>query len=105
MFKRFKIKIRLLVAFLAAGILPLLAISFFALSNASDSLTREAFARLEAVENLKGKHVEDYFNRLRAVLLNARKDIRVQNAVLGLEKAFEQGRDSWKAAPGHMTAI
>lgn len=109
MFKRFKIKIRLLVAFLAAGILPLLVISFFALSNASDSLTREAFARLEAVENLKGRHVEDYLNRLRAVLLNTRKDIRVQNAVLGLEKAFEQGRDSWRAGvgpyDGHMKEI
>lgn len=96
MFKRFKIKIRLLVAFLAAGILPLLVISFFALSNASDSLTREAFARLEAVENLKGKHVEDYLNRLRATLLNAHKDIRVQNAILDLEKAFEQDRESWR---------
>ncbi|MDA8136336.1 MAG: HAMP domain-containing protein, partial [Desulfobacteraceae bacterium] len=109
MFKRFKIKIRLLVAFLAAGILPLLVISFFALSNASDSLTREAFARLEAVENLKGKHVEDYLNRLRAVLLNTRKDIRVQKAVLGLDKAFEQGRDSWRAGvgqyDGHMKEI
>jgi methyl-accepting chemotaxis protein len=97
MFKRFKIKIRLLIAFLAAGILPLLAISYFALSNASESLTREAFARLEAVENLKGRHMEDYLNRLQSILLNTRKDIRVQNAILDLEKAFAQDKESWRA--------
>ncbi|MFA5906030.1 MAG: methyl-accepting chemotaxis protein [Desulfobacula sp.] len=96
MFKRFRIKIKLLFAFLAAGILPLVVISAFALSNATNSLTLEAFARLEAVQNLKGKHIEDYFNRLYAVLLDTRKDMRVQNAVSDLEKAFEQGKEPWQ---------
>ena len=100
MFKGFKIKVRLLAVFLAAGILPLFVISLIALSTATDSLTREAFARLEAVQNLKGKHVEDYFNQLQAILLNTRKDMRVQNAIQDLEKAFEQGKEPWRTSMG-----
>jgi len=92
MFSRFKIKTRLLVAFLLAGILPMAAISLYALSTASEALTQEAYAKLEAVQKLKGRHVEGYLAQMLESLNVLKDDPTMRNALYEFENAFQSGK-------------
>lgn len=61
MFKRMKLGTKLLIAFLAVGVIPLAISSFVSLNQTSKALSHEAFSQLESVRDIKKKQIEQYF--------------------------------------------
>jgi len=63
MFK--KIDVKILIAFLAVGIIPLAVSSYFSSSRSAEALTRESFHQLHSVQAIKQKQVETFFKERR----------------------------------------
>ncbi len=62
MFKKMKLGTKLLIAFLAVGVIPLAITATLSLNKASDSLTKVAFNQLEGVREIKKAQIEQFFN-------------------------------------------
>jgi methyl-accepting chemotaxis protein len=89
MFKRFKIRSKLLAVFLVAGILPMALISLYALFSASGALTEEAIAKLEAVQQLKRKAIEVHLSELAHKLALIKSNPYTRYALMEFKTAFE----------------
>ncbi len=66
------------------------------------TLRQEAFAKLEAIQEIKKSQLNDYMASMKASLHGLKDDPYIQTAMLELNKAFENGGDSinsptWKA--------
>ncbi len=61
MFKKMKLGTKLLVAFLAVGVLPAAVIGITALIKSQNALTDIAYEKLEAVGEIKHDQISDYF--------------------------------------------
>jgi methyl-accepting chemotaxis protein len=61
MFKRMKLGTKLLITFLAVGILPLAISSMVSLNRTSSALTHEVFSQLKGVREIKKYQVEQFF--------------------------------------------
>ncbi len=61
MFKDMKLGTKLLVAFLSVGLIPFAIVSLFAVNNASDALSKQAFGQLESVRGIKKAQIERFF--------------------------------------------
>lgn len=61
MFSKFSIKVKLLVALLCVGIVPLAVMAIVALTKAGSALHQQAFNQLEAVRGIKKAQVEEFF--------------------------------------------
>jgi len=61
MFKKMKLGTKLMIAFLAVGVIPFAAVGLIALMESSDALTRQAYGQLEAVRGIKKAEIEKYF--------------------------------------------
>jgi methyl-accepting chemotaxis protein len=62
MFKNLKIGTKLVIAFLAVGIIPFSAIGIISLLKAENALEKQAFAQLEAVRGIKKAQIEKFFD-------------------------------------------
>jgi methyl-accepting chemotaxis protein len=89
MFKGLKIKSKLLVAFLVAGILPMAAISLYALLSASGAMSYEAIAKLEAVQQLKRTAIEAYLSELAHKLKLIKDNPYTRYALMEFQTALE----------------
>ncbi|MBF0120589.1 MAG: methyl-accepting chemotaxis protein [Desulfobacterales bacterium] len=57
-----KLGTKLLVAFLLVGIIPFAILGFISLSNASKSLSHEAFSQLESIRDIKADSIERFLD-------------------------------------------
>jgi len=64
MFKNMKLGTKLLVAFLAVGVIPFALIGIISLSTAGDALSKQAFGQLVGLRGIKKAQIEGYFNDL-----------------------------------------
>ena len=62
MAKNMKLGTKLLISFLAVGIIPFLLVSLIAYSNSSKALNAEAFSKLEAVQEAKSDAIKEYLS-------------------------------------------
>ncbi len=58
--KGMRLSTKLLVAFLAVGIIPFAMMGIFSLKASSNSLSEQAFGKLQAVQNIKQQYIESY---------------------------------------------
>jgi len=58
--KNVKLKPKLISLFLIVSIIPLILISWISISNAQKALEKDAFAKLEAIRNIKKNYIENY---------------------------------------------
>ncbi len=65
MVKDIKLATKLLVGFLAVGILPFAIIGIASLNKASSALSNQAFNQLEGVREIKKAQIESFFNERR----------------------------------------
>lgn len=63
MLKRQSLRTKLLIAFIAVGIIPAGVIGGFAISNAIVSLSKAAFEKIDAVETIKKNQIQAYFEQ------------------------------------------
>ncbi|MBN1847912.1 MAG: methyl-accepting chemotaxis protein [Deltaproteobacteria bacterium] len=82
MIKNFTIRTKLLVSFLAAGIIPFAIIGITSLSTARDVLSKQAFEKLKTSQEIKKAQVEDFFKKCRS-------DLRVLSLNPGLAEAIK----------------
>ena len=61
-----KINVKIIIAFLAIGIIPLAVSSYFSTSRSARALTKESFHQLHSVQAIKHKQVESFFKERKA---------------------------------------
>ncbi|HSO21016.1 MAG TPA: methyl-accepting chemotaxis protein, partial [Desulfosarcina sp.] len=94
MFKRLKIKIKLIAAFLAVSLVPLGLVAFIALHRAGEALSDEAVAKFTAVQETKRNHIEDYFMRVRTSMKIIKDDPFLHQCLTAFANAFEENDNS-----------
>ena len=65
MLKKISIKMKLIISFILAGLVPIVLISWEALSNSEAAIEHEAFNQLESVTKLKKIQIENFFKTIR----------------------------------------
>ena len=62
MFKNMKLGTKLLLAFLAVGVIPFAFVGLTSLMESSEALNKQAYGQLEAVRGIKKNQIENYFS-------------------------------------------
>src|SRR3989344_4218442 len=83
------LKAKILLSFLAVGVLPLSSVGIYSYMKSSESLQNEALTKLESVRNLKSKTIERYFNLICDQALSTAHNEGVKGAVVGLKEGFD----------------
>ena len=60
--KNLNLKAKLLILFLACGLIPLFVVGIFAYSVSQDSLEYASFNQLKGVQAIKKAQIEQFFN-------------------------------------------
>ncbi len=81
---RFKIKPKLIIAFLAVGLLPILVLSAIVINKSGSALENQANSQLEAVTQIKKIQVEGVISRIRNDALALAESEFVQTAYMKL---------------------
>ena len=89
MFKKFKLKTKLLVAFLCVGIIPFGVMAIVALNKAGSALHDQAFAQMESMRDVKKGQVLHYLQTISNQALTFSQDHMIVSAMDGFSKAFE----------------
>ena len=79
MFKHMKLGTKLMVAFLAVGVIPFAAVGVTSLLKSSEALTKQAYGQLRAVRGIKKAQIESFFKERRgdmAVLVKTVETLR-----------------------------
>ena len=92
MSKFMKLGPKLLMVFLAVGIIPMGVVAYFSMSTGSESLSKQAFAQLERVRDIKRQAVSDYFQLVSDQLATFSKNKMIVEAVQEFRDRFETFR-------------
>ena len=63
--KNIKLRTKMLVAFMAVGLVPFCLVGAFSLFKSSEALSKQAFRQLEGIREVKKIQVNNYFNTMR----------------------------------------
>jgi methyl-accepting chemotaxis protein len=88
MFKHMKLGTKLLVAFLAVGVIPFAVIGVISLLKASSALEKQAFAQLESIRDVKKKQVARYLQTVKDQMLTFSEDRMIIDAMGQFGQAF-----------------
>ncbi len=99
-----KIRARLLVSFLACGLIPMLALTIVNYTNSNrnatalqelavDSLREKSIQQLTAICRIKKQQVEDYLGQIRNQVITLSEDKMVVQAMQGFSDAFGKYRE------------
>jgi methyl-accepting chemotaxis protein len=72
-----KLSVKLIVAFLSVGLIPLIVASFLALNQASTEMEKKVFDRLSAVRDLKAHELKSYFKNNESQLKSLAQTVAV----------------------------
>lgn len=86
--KDLRIGTKLLVAFLLIGTLPLIVGSLVMLAHVRQELSKEAFTKLEAVQKIKKRQIEDYFAFIDSQVKTLSSDDMIVRATKEFTSAF-----------------
>ena len=86
------LKKKLLVAFLSAGLIPLLIGGFIVNQQASDALETAAFKQLESLREVKRREIENYFQTIHDQVLTMSESTMTIFAMNTLRKGFHQDK-------------
>lgn len=90
MIRNMKLRTKLIVVFLAVGIIPFAVIGTSSLIKAGGALSAASFDKLEAVQSIKKGQIKDYFETMAAQLRVLKDDPFVKQALLELNAVFEK---------------
>ncbi|BBO91599.1 hypothetical protein [Desulfosarcina ovata] len=92
MSKKFKLKFKLLVAFLSVGIIPFAVMAIVALNEANSALHDQAFAQMESMRDVKKGQVLDYLQTIKDQALTFSEDRMIISAMDEFSTAFKTFR-------------
>ena len=90
--KHMKLGTKLLVAFLAVGVIPFSAIGITSLIKASNSLKTQAFAQLESMREVKKNQVVHYLETIENQAITFSDNPGIVNAMAQFTEAFHAFR-------------
>ena len=61
MFKKMKLGTKLIVAFLAVGVIPFATIGIISLTKSSNAISDQAYGQLKGVRGIKKTQIENFF--------------------------------------------
>jgi len=96
MFRKLKIKTKLLATFISVSLIPLIFVTFIAINKASQALEDEAIAKFTAVQEAKRNHIKDYFTKLQTSVKIIKNDPYLQASMATFNDAFEQNGNTVK---------
>ncbi len=88
--QKLSLKVKLIVAFLMAGLLPMLAVAIYSYGKSSSALENEALKKLVAVRNIKGSAVKRYFEGIRDQVQTFSHDVMVEDAMQAFTESFKE---------------
>jgi methyl-accepting chemotaxis protein len=88
MFRNMKLGTKLLVAFLAVGVIPFAVIGVMSLLKASSALEKQAFAQLESIRDVKKNQVARYLQTVKDQMATFSEDRMIIDATGQLGHAF-----------------
>lgn len=86
---RWSLKLKLILSFLLAGLLPMLAVGIYSYYKSTEALEKEAIDKLVAVRNIKGDAVKRYFEGIKNQALTFSHDVMIQDAMVQFSEAFK----------------
>jgi methyl-accepting chemotaxis protein len=89
MFKQFKLKTKLLSAFLAVGIIPFAVIALVAEHQAGDALSAQAFNQMVSMRDVKKKQIEQYLGTIKDQMLIFSEDLMTVSAMKEFAAAYD----------------
>ena len=97
-----KLSVKLIVAFLSVGLIPLIVASFLALNQASNEMEKKVLDRMNAVRDLKAHELKSYFNNKENALKSLAQTVAVwetaeKSKLNGLLSAKKHEVDSYFA--------
>lgn len=87
MLRRYNIKERFLFVFLTVGLLPILALCIFSLTQVNAEMTRMVESRLTSIEHTKKEQIEDYLDSIMKQVSNLSMDDMYIDALKNFDKA------------------
>lgn len=85
MFRNITLKLKLLISFLAVGIIPFAIISIYSLLKSSDAIQNQVISQLQSIKHLRKTAIENSFQQRQAQL-----DVLVRTAATFTEVAFKE---------------
>ncbi|MBT4838353.1 MAG: HAMP domain-containing protein [Methylococcales bacterium] len=91
--KNLSLKIKLIFGFMLVGIITFILVDLIAVNTASDSLEKEAYAKLIAIRDNKKSSIEYYFNFIRDQIILQSKHPMVVDATKAFKQHFKSYRE------------
>ncbi len=98
MFKDLRIRTKLLIAFLAVGVIPFAIIAITSLNRSSAVISKQVFDQLKTVQEIKKAQVEELFKRCRSDMMVLSKNPALPEAIPWLLMSFNEDRSMKKEA-------
>jgi methyl-accepting chemotaxis protein len=86
---KMKLKTKLLVAFLAVGVIPFTILAVVATHKAGNALSKQAFDQLVSIRDIKKGQVERYLQHIKDQAITFSEDGMIVNAMSKLDYAFD----------------
>ena len=91
MFRKLKLGSKMIISFLLVGAIPFGIVGLASLQQASSALEKQAFSQLEAVQTLKKKQLENYFDQIKINMKSVRSNPTFLSAMEEFTSAFNDG--------------
>ncbi len=88
-----KLGTKLILSFLAIGLLPLAIIGIISMNKTADSLLSEKFNQLESIREIKAKAITSYLQTVHDQVLTLSEDRMIVEAMSGFRMAFNEARN------------
>ncbi|MFC1534641.1 hypothetical protein ACFL7M_14905, partial [Thermodesulfobacteriota bacterium] len=89
MFNNMLIKTRLLISFLAVGIMPFAIMGITSLTKSSEALQGQAFEKLKIVQEIKKAQIEEFIQKCRSDITVLSKNPLVSTAIDKFAMSFD----------------
>ena len=93
MIRNVKIGTRLLISFLAVGVIPCAIIGFFYHLESSNVISSQAFEKLKTVQEVKKAQVEEYFKKCHGDINILSKNPTISDAITWFKMSFNEDGD------------
>lgn len=91
MFRKLKLGSKMIISFLMVGAIPFGIVGWVSLQKASSALEKQAFSQLEAVQTLKKKQLENYFDQIKINMNSVKSNPTFLSAMEEFTSAFDDG--------------
>ena len=105
MLKRFRLSTKLVIYFLAVGLIPMLSTGLVSLYRSSDAISSQAFNQLEAVRTIKAQAVQRYLGQLRDQVITFSQNKMISDLFVHLRDNYSRTRDGYAETPEKIKAV